>query len=250
MIAVYFSCWLLKGIVRRFDKERQTLFSRLGSYLFLVGYEIILLGLIYPHLPSEKYMTYVFWITSLLPVLLIIFGSLRNLDKYIEYSRVMQSKIDREKSMMPQMILYSNLSLAGGLFAIWALFATALVFINDGFIEGNLKYICVIFSFYFFFMLMLELYSLYNSPNNKIGLLVGFVLIVHFFLPALVSAIIESKTLYAFSPIGYFAYIFPDLEGYFDQHLNVLLVNLLLSLLPLILVIKQYKLILFVRKKM
>ena len=53
LIALYFSCWIFKGILRRFNQETEPLFSSCGAGLFMLGYVLVVLGLFWPHL-SEK----------------------------------------------------------------------------------------------------------------------------------------------------------------------------------------------------
>ena len=94
-----------------------------GAFLFMFGYELIVLGLFLPHLSGDVTATHFFWMLSLFPAGLIVLGSLRNLDKYIEYSRSIQARLKPNKGMMTPMLLYCNLSVGLGLFVIWTVFS-------------------------------------------------------------------------------------------------------------------------------
>ncbi len=249
-IALYFSCWVIKGIIRKFNRELEPLFSRKGAFLFLLGYEFVAIGLFLPHLSEDKAITYFFWLTSLIPAVLILLGSLGNLDIYIEYSRFIQGRSRPGKGMMAPILLYSNLLVGLGLIAIWALFAIGTALAAGANILPNLYSVLVLFSFYMFALLLLELYAIYNSPNSKIGLLLGFIFMLHLFLPLILSAVMENATISLYSPLGYFGNIIATSDRGFVIDTSIWLINFLLCIIPTRLIWKQYSLILTARQKM
>jgi len=249
-IALYFSLWVFKGIIRKFNREREPLFTRKGAFVFMLGYEIVAIGLFYPYLSEKITVTYFFWMASLIPAVLVLFGSLRNQDNYIEYSRSIHSRSDTGKSMKPSLLLYSNLSVGLGLFAIWILFATGTILATGEDLLSNLYPALVLFSFYLFFLLMVELYALYNSPNNKTGLLIGFIIILQIIVPPILASITLNDTIYLYSPFGYFASIIETPDRNFAIETSVLVLNLGLCIIPAKLTLQRYNLILIARQKM
>jgi hypothetical protein len=249
-IALYFGLWAFKGITRKFNREREPLFTRKGAFVFMLGYEIVAIGLFYPYLSETIIVTYLFWLASLIPAVLVLLGSLRSQDNYIEYSRSIHSRSETGKSMMPSLLLYSNLSVGLGLFAIWILFSTGTILAARANLLSNLYTALVLFSFYLFFLLMVELYALYNSPNNKTGLLIGFIILLQIILPPILASIMRNDTIYLYSPFGYFAGIFEMLDRNFAIETSVLVLNLGLCVIPAKLTWKRYNLILIARRKM
>lgn len=250
LIALYFSCWTLKGIVRKFNRERDPLFTTKGALLFTFGYEVIAVGLFITFLLQEGPIVYVFWTGTLIPLLLVALGSFKNLDKYIEYSRKIQERKSEGKSMMMPMLMYSNLSVGLRLFAIWAIFAAGMIIADNKSLPMNLHSILVLFSSYLFIILLAELYSIYKSSNSKIGLLVGFIIILFLALPLVFGGIFDNELLLLYSPLGYITNLF---EGYIEEpvaNLIVWVVNFLLCIIPAKIVLNKYKLILTTREKM
>jgi len=249
-IALYFSLWAFKGITRKFNRERETLFTRKGAFIFMLGYEIVTLGLFYPHLSEEIMITYLFWLASLIPVILVLFGSLRSQDNYIEYSRSIHGRSETVKSMMSSLLPYSNLTVGLGLFAIWTLFSAGTIIATGEDLLSNLYPAFVLFSFYLFFLLMVELYALYNSPNNKTGLLIGFIILLQIIVPPILSGIMRNDTIYLYSPFGYFFSIIEAPDRSFAIETSVLVLNLVLCIIPAKLIWQRYRLILIARQKM
>jgi hypothetical protein len=65
LIALYFSCWSIKGILRRLTREDEPLFTRIGAYLFIIGFEVGLFGLFYAHLEDgARKANYWYWLIS------------------------------------------------------------------------------------------------------------------------------------------------------------------------------------------
>ena len=250
-IAFYFSCWVLKGVFRKFNKEHECLFTKNGTFWFMLGYEFIVQGMFWVYLPQEIGITYAFWMVSLIPVPLILIGALEDLDKYTEYSRYFRQRPGL-KSMVPSMLMHSNLSTGFGLFIIWAVFAICTTVVGRGDVPANLGYIFTLFSFYLFMVLLLEVYALYNSPNSKIGFLLFFIFGLQLVLPLILLGVTENEIIALYSPFGYFVYIVGEYSTEVSRtiKLTVIGVNFLLCLVPIKLIAKKYRLILTTRRDM
>jgi hypothetical protein len=254
LIALYFSCWAFIGILRRFTYEQEPLFSRKGALLFLLGYIFIAAGLYYNYMPKAgSVIIYTYWLSTLLPVLVIPLGSLRNLDKYIEYSRLLQKRSGSGKTGLIPILMYSNPALAIVLFAIWAASSTGTIFFagHDVMKPGaNLWNILVLLSCYLFLVLLLELSVVYKAASNKIGLLLGFIAALYVILPLILSAIFESEIIYMYSPAGFIAALLGEPELDISIKTSFWLMNALFCVFPALLIWKRYNYILTQRQKM
>ncbi len=253
-IALYFSCWVFKGIFRRFTQEQEPLFTRKGALLFLLGYTFIAAGLYYTYIPKEEAeLIYSYWLVTLIPVLIIPMASLRNLDKYIEHSRFIQSRRNSgEKGLVP-LVIYSNITLVIGLFAIWAISSITTVFFAEyaSMKPGsNIYNIFILLTCYLFLVLLLELYVVYKPVSNKIGLLLSFIAALYAILPLILSAIFESDIIYLYSPAGFIASFFTDSNLKISIKTSIWLMNALFCVPPALLVLKRYNYILTQRQKM
>ncbi len=250
LIAAYFSAWAFKGVIRKFNKEYEPLFTKKGAFLFAIGYELIAFGLFVPHLMAEKPIEYFFWAVTLIPAVLVMIGALKNQEHYIEYSRAIDcDKSSDNRSMLP-MLSFSNLSVGFGLFVIWAIFAVCIVVVGGGNLLENLHSVLILFSSYLFVILLVEIYSIYKSSNPKMGLLVGFVIILFFLLSVVFGNILEIDTLVCYSPFGYIGnLLFMDsLET--GASVGIWIVNFLLCIIPARVILGRYRLILNVRESM
>jgi len=252
LVALYFSCWAIKGILRRFTREDEPLFTRMGAYIFMVGFELVLFGLFYEYLKDGAQKTnYLYWLISLLTVLLIPIWSLRSFDRYLEHSGLIQSKSAGNKNLVSAFLRYSNLLPVLVLFAIWTAGTIVTALMTGQGLLYNLYYIVILFSFYLFLMLLLELYVVYKPVSDKIGLLLSFITIVYLFLPLILSGILDNKEVYLYSLLGFCARILSNKSapGFLAQT-GILLINIALCTIPIILVWKRYKHILAARQKM
>jgi len=252
LVALYFSCWAIKGILRRFTREDEPLFTRMGAYIFMVGFELVLFGLFYEYLKDGAQKTnYLYWLISLLTVLLIPIWSLRSFDRYLEHSGLIQSKSAGNKNLVSAFLRYSNLLPVLVLFAIWTAGTIVTALMTGQGLLYNLYYIVILFSFYLFLMLLLELYVVYKPVSDKIGLLLSFITIVYLFLPLILSVILDNKEVYLYSLLGFCARILSNKSapGFLAQT-GILLINIALCTIPIILVWKRYKHILAARQKM
>ena len=252
LVALYFSCWAIKGILRRFTREDEPLFTKMGAYLFMLGFEFVLFGLFYEYLTDGARKTnYLYWLISLLPVLLVPLWSFRSFDRYLEHSGLIRIKSAGNKNLMSRMLLYSNLPFDFSLFAIWALCSIGTTLITKQGLLYNLYYIVVLFSFYLFLMLLLELYVVYKPVSNKIGLLLSFIAIVYLFLPLILSGILDNKEVYLYSLLGFYTRVlFYESAPGISTITRIWLINVVLCIVPIILIWKRYRHILTARKKM
>ena len=254
LVALYFSVWSIIGILRKFTREDEPLFSRTGAYLFMMGYEFVILGLFYSYLAEPGVITswinYCFWVISLLPALAVPVGSIRSFEKYLEHCGLMKAQSAENKSMMPQMLLYSNLSLDLGLFVIWTACAVATTLISGLDLSAHLYLILVMFCFYLFLVVLLELYVVCTPISNKIGLLLGFVAVVYVTVPVILHWVLDSEILYLYSPAGFLFGIFSKPNAEVAIPCTVWLMNLLLCAIPLIAIWKRQLHILKTRRAM
>lgn len=249
-ITLYFSCWVTKGIIRRFTLEDEPLFDSKGALLFLLGYEIVTLGLFFQHFSKSLIIVYLFWAFTLAPAMVVVLCSLKNMDKYFEYSRELGTRPNKNKHMMPALLAHSNLFVGVGLFAIWASFAIGTILGNDLDLMQNFFILLTLFSFYAFMLLILELYAVYKGTYSKIGLLLVFIFAVYLILPLILSGVMGNEVIYRYSLFGYLGGIITEPNEDFILEPSVLLINLALCIIPAMLVWKRYVHILDLRKKM
>lgn len=253
-IALYFSCWIFKGILRRFTREQESLFTRKGAMLFLLGYIFIVIGMYYNYVPEmKKELIYSYWLVTLSPVLFIPWGSLRNLDEYIEYSRFIQRQPGSPKTSVFAILKRSNLSLIIFLFAIWAVSSIGITLFADSAgmnLLSNLYDVLCLFSCYLFFVLLLELYVVYVPVSSKIGLLLGFIAILYVILPLILSGIFQSETIYLYSPGGFIVSLFVGYDISITIKTTFWLMNALFCAFPVSLILKRYNYVLTQRQKM
>jgi len=252
LVALYFSCWAIKGILRRFTREDEPLFTRMGAYIFMLGFEFVLFGLFYEHLNEGARKTnYLYWLISLLPVLLVPIWSLRSFERYLEHSGLIQSKTAGNKNLVSDFLLYSNLLPVLVLFAMWVAGAVVTALMTKQELLYNLYYIVILFSFFLFLMLLLELYVVYKPVSDKIGLLLSFIAIVYLLLPLIISGVIKNDEFYLFSLLGFYSHIwFYKSAASILTQTGILLVNVALCIAPIMLIWTRYKNILAARQKM
>jgi len=254
LVALYLSCWTFKGILRRFTHEQEPLFTREGSLLFLLGYIFIVVGLYYTYIPKEgPELIYSYWLITLIPVLLIPLGSLRDLDKYIEYSRFIQSRPNSRKTGLVPIVMYSNPALSIALFVIWTASSIGTTFFAEYAtmkLGSNLYNIFILLTCYLFLVLLLELYVVYKPASNNIGLLLGFIAVLYVILPLILSPIFESEIIYTYSPAGFIAALFEEPNLDINIKTCFWLMNALFCVFPALLIRKRYNYILTQRQKM
>jgi hypothetical protein len=251
LITLYFSCWAIKGILRKFTREDEPLFTRKGALLFMLGFEFILLGLFYHYLgKGETEVGYAYWMISLLTVFVIPFGALRTFDRYLEYIGLIGAKSGSKLNTISRILLHSNISLVLGLFVVWSVGTFVTVLLSNMELLWGLYRIWIVFTFYMFLTLLLELDTLYRPLSKKLRHLLIFIAAVYVIMPPILAAIFESETLYVYSPCGFFWAIIE--EPYIDMPslTSVWALNIILSIIPIMLISKRYNHILNLRRKM
>lgn len=252
LISLYFSCWSIKGILRRFTREDEPLFTRAGAFLFLIGFEVVLFGLFYTYLKDgARRANYWYWLISLLPVLLVPIWTCRSYEKYLEQSGLIQSRSAEKANIISRMLLYFNLSHELGLFIIWMVGSIVTTILTGQEMLENVYNIIVLFSFFLFLMLLLELHVVYKPVSSKMGLLLLFISIVYLILPLIISGILRNDTVYTYSLFGfsYSMFVVRSDPGTVPQS-YIWLVNVGLCIIPVILIWTRYKNILTARSKM
>jgi len=237
----YIGGWAYAGSIRKFTWENLCLFTRPGAVLFLLGCELILLGLFLPHLKGEfiRMETYYwFWGSSLLTVLAICFGSIRTFDAYWNKSQTLMKFT--KSGFLRKMCLFSNSALALLLFLIWAIFS----FVAAARVEMDLRQttgiIAILFLSYMFLILLMELWTLYRPDYEKIGILLAALGIFYIILPIIFAAMFESPMLATGSPVGLLAYLADGQELTSDWVLGLLVYNILLCAIPASIVTQQW----------
>jgi energy-coupling factor transporter ATP-binding protein EcfA2 len=162
-------------------------------------------------------------------------------------------------------ILGTLLRPTSGLFFIWGIISAFLAVISKAVPSLYVFYLVIIFSFYLFLLLLLEIYVVYNPVLNKIAILLVFLTILYLILPLLLSFTLKISSLRFYSPFGFFVHIInPFSRRDYDIYTSactcaactgyagtgVLIVNLLLCVIPVFLISKRYFYILTLRRKM
>jgi hypothetical protein len=250
-VLLYLSIWNIIGLIRKFTLETEPLFSRLGAVLYLLGYEVIAIGIVFPHLSKSMVYLYLFWLVSLIPVVFIPVGSIKSFDHYLECCGLRRTGFHVGRGMTSALFLNSNLTLDIGLFFIWGIISAFLAVISKADPSLYVFYLVIIFSFYLFLLLLLEVYVVYSPVLNKIAILLVFITILHLILPLLLSFTLKISSLRFYSPFGFFVHIInPFARRDFNIYTSVLIVNLLLCVIPVFLISKRYFHILTLRRKM
>lgn len=255
LVAVYFSCWAIKGLLRKFTREDEPMFSRLGALLFMLGYELVVLGFFYHYLinvPQGMFARGInmgFWCVSLLPALMIPLASIRTFDRYLEFAGRLPGSSGRMLRFL-RLKFYSNMSLWLLLFTIWAVFAMGTTWLCRLPLIENLVTIAVIFTFYIFALLLLEVYVVVSPNTPKIGVLLAFVLGVYAILPLILAGVLEIEGFVSHSPFGYFVNLLDKPQRQLLTDVRVIAVNLLLCIVPAVVVISRYVNVIKTRQKM
>ncbi len=253
LVVLYFWCWSIKGILRKFTREDEPMFTRTGAYLFMLGYQFVLFGLFYYYLLHPKSGAFTinlaFWLTSLYAIVSIPLGSKRSFNRYLEFSGLYLSS-SGSKLRLPRLFLYSNLSLGLGLFAIWAIVAmTTTSLAGLDFVE-HLDVIAVFLSFYLFLLLLLEVHVVASPYASKLGVLLIFIVGVYAVFPLIVAGIFDIDEVAWHSPFGYVFYLFDQSQRQLQTTVRIAVVNLLLSAVPAAIILRRYVDVIKARRKM
>jgi hypothetical protein len=238
LLALYFGVWNILGILRKFTCEGEPLFSRKAALLYLLGYQIIVLGLFWPHLPDRTHALYPLWLlVSLIPAVMIPLGSLRTFNDYLErWSRLS---------------LHSNLTLMAGLLVSWVVFS-AIVALADKMSLAEFAFHAVgIVSFCAVILLLVELHVVYQPVYSRIGVLLGFLAVLYLILPPILAVTMAVPSLHCHGFFGFFFYVF---DGSGDlgtlTKASVLVVNALLGVLLALPLARRYASIRLLRHQM
>ncbi len=252
-LALYFGLWSLLGILRKFTFEGAPLFTRPAAVLFLLGYELIVLGLFLPHLPGGKMSLYSSWlVVSLLAVVFVPVGSINDRAGYLEaLGRRPAHPGSSGQGMRSLLLQQCNLSLGIVLFAIWLVFFVIVSHSERIATAQIIKDAVVLASCYVFLLLLLELCVVYEPIHGKIRLLMAFVLILYLFLPLILAATLAVPSLHLYSPLGFLAdFMSFDTPRRADLWVAILGVNVALGVVPTLAIRRQYMQILALRRTM
>lgn len=252
-LALYFGLWNLLGILRKFTFEGAPLFTRPAAILFLLGYELIVLGLFLPHLPGGKISLYSSWlVVSLLAVLFIPAGSINDRARYLEaLGRRPAHPGSSGQGMLSLLLQQCNLSLGIVLFAIWLVFFVIVSRSERIATAQFIKDAVVLASCYVFLLLLLELCVVYEPIHGKIRLLMAFVLLLYLFLPLILAVTLAVPSLHLYSPLGFLAdFMSFDTPRRADFWMAILGVNVALGVVPALVIRRQYMQILSLRRTM
>jgi hypothetical protein len=251
-IALYFSIWVIKGVARKFNREREPLFTRGGAVLFMLGLEVITLGLFYSTLLVTIKTVIPFWLINLFAVWPILLGSLRDYDNYLELSGARKARGRSDFGRAVILMLDSNVSLGIGLLLIWSVFFIGTSAYHDLVLIQVFVKLIIMFSFFMVLLLIAEIWVVYKPFYGKIGLFCLFLAGLYVFLPLILAGVMDNDAIAHYSPIGYFVgdVLFFEYEGArVLVDISVLLLNILFSTLLLVLVLKQYAGIIIVRQQ-
>ena len=210
-----------------------------------------MLGLFFSHLGDDSDgLNMAYCVLSLLPLMIIPFGSLRSVNQYLEH--IGHSNENSNAGTMLSFLKYTNPVRGLSMFLIWVAFAIASTFLSEIYFLSIALVILVQFTFYAFFWCLLELFVLHLPSNSKIGFLLGFIAILHAFLPLVIAGIFGIDELVTFSPFGYLG-VWADLSGndaLWGESIKALIVNLILSVVPVMIIAKKYRYLMKMRESM
>jgi hypothetical protein len=247
-VSLYFSTWALLGIARRFNHERETLFTTRGAVLFWAGYQLLVLGFFWDDLPRRSTGALTLcWAIGLVPLLLLLGGALRSYSAYVEACGRAMSKGRPAARFLAQQ---SNLTLGFALYALWAAVAFGEGALAPRVAASDvLAFLGVTLTAFAFVLLMMELHVLYAPSIPRIKILLGVVLVLYVVLPPIFAGIFKASYLALHSPLVYFfAWQEPSFRA-IGAH-RIWTVNLLLCAWPAYLVQKKYREILALRRQM
>jgi hypothetical protein len=252
LIALYFSCWAIKGCLRKFTYERSPLFTPFGTFLFMIGHGAIVLGLFYNSLWMIKSTSdyYAFWMVCFIPVVILPFMSRKSFESYIEFLGNKQARSGCSKNLMSAMLYNSNLATASGIYIIWTIFCLVAGFVVQSSLAFDFSLLAVLLISYIFLMLMFELFNVIGPSVKKIGILVGFVAGLYIFLPIILAGVFDNQDFLKFSPFGLLGILIDS--GKTDSKFLIIFAayNIAISLVPVIVVFSKYFSIIDTRKKM
>jgi hypothetical protein len=245
-VTLYLGAWALLGVVRKFDHERETLFTPSGALRFCAGYQVLVLGFFWaPLQPVPHAELSLCWAFGFAPLLMLLSASLRSHAAYMESCGQIMSAGRTAGRFLAQK---SNLTLGFALYALWAVAA-----LGESALTGHvaaadaLGFLGVFFTAYAFVLLLIELHVLYSPSIPRIKILLGVVLLLYVALPPIFAGIFKANHLFLYSPLVYFFSWQSD--NAIGAH-RICAANLLLCAWPAYLVQKKYREILALRRQM
>ena len=255
-LSIYFSVWAFIGVTRRFTREAVPLFTPTGAGVFLLGTSAIALGFFWHALratvPAPAFAVVAFCLVSAIPLVILPFASRKTLNMYLERSGQMEEPVACGMSVL-RFLPYSNLSAWLILYLQWACFALwALRYQGDLSWPTAVGSVLMMFTFYVFFVLLVELYTFYES-HGKMHILLCFVVGLHLFLPMILASTLQAGELVRFSPFGFIAFLSGTLGaggGLPPGSSSVWGLNVLLCVVPAYLIAKRCRMLVAAREEM
>lgn len=256
LVVLYFSCWSIKGILRRFTREDEPLFTRFGASVYgrlrVCPFRFVLpihLGYLILSRACARAVNCTYWLISLFAVLAVPLASVRSFDRYLEMGGLVRKRTGRRMGML-RLLTHSNLLLALGLFAIWAAVAAVTTHLAKLDMLYHLRVMAVFLSFYLFLILLVEVYVVVSPYAAKVRILLIFIVGVYAIFPLILGGLFDSDQLYLHSPFGYVFGMFGRADQDINAQVTVIAVNLLLCVVPLAVVLKRHRQVITARQKM
>lgn len=250
--SLYFCCWSLAGVIRKFNFERRPLFTYFSALEFMVGYSFLACGFFWVYLIETRITSlYSLWLITVIPLHLIPFGAAKSYDMYLEGLRLSEAS-GSDGTMIWRLFRNSNLFLWVSLFVIWALFSTGMGFRSCDSPRPFVSSILLMFPFVLFFSVLFEIHTLYQPVYAKLKWLLGFVVLIYLLLPFILAGALSNKWLLLYSPAGYMIHLFDQATGGKRMVFPAggLVLNFLLCTISLGLICHKYVQILGVRRRM
>ena len=252
LMLFYFTGWILIGIMRKFRYERESLFTPLGSLLFTLSFEVMTTGVFWSYLPLKSslygHRILCFWI-----LLLINMGTLKHVGRYFEAIRRIRERSTSTLLILLRFFRHTTLCWGICLFGIWTAFFVGLSSMTSLSVSEMLFPLVNLFSFYLFFMVLLEFFVLYRHLHLSIKVFLIFIAVFAVFFPMSLSRVLEDRLVYLHSVMGYMAnLITPFLLqiGNAAVQWRVFLINLVGCLVPFTVIVRKYLSFVKLRERM
>lgn len=244
----YFSVWIFIAILRKFTYEKVPLGNRRGTLLFVLGLNLIALGIFWPYLTLRLHpaITVGFWLTTFVPLLLVPAISLTTVDAYLEDMAQARSQRVQASALLTR----SNLTLWLGAFVLWTAFACIAATRADIPLADTSIVLGVLFSFFAVIILLIEMYVVVSPTLSKIGVLIITLGALYLLLPLILAAVMQQEDLAYLSLFGSWGGFFAEIgDGLAMKH-HVWIFNALLAAILCRQIIPRYRQILAARQQM
>ncbi len=211
ILALYFSIWAYAGSLRKIAKENVSIFNKGWACVFILGCEVIILGVFWPYIDSRypKDVYFGFWLATMVPVLIVPFMSVTTFSKYYEYYSFIEKTTGKHPGKF-QLFMNSNISLFVGMFLIWMLFVLGFSVKFDLQLNYLIRLVIVVFAIYMFICFLLEIYNVFVVDSEKIGFLLVFIGVLYFFLPLIFVVVFSWSPISLFSPLGFISEVLTE----------------------------------------